>query len=95
MVIDLLGKFRAEHEFRQHALDLLRGCIRVTLFDAAHRQCFDGLIQSIHNGNFFPGGHAPDEFDLHSFYFGWVSEYSTLMGLGLSHLTSRQSYIWA
>jgi len=54
--------------------EFVRGGGRMTLSNAAERQCLHGFVQTIHNGNFFPSGHTPYKLNLHGLHFGWVSE---------------------
>ncbi len=61
MTIHLSRQFRAEHEFCQHMMNVLRRCVGVTLFDFAYRQCFDSFFQSIYNGKFFPRGQCVEK----------------------------------
>ena len=68
MVVHLSRQFCAEHEFRQHAVDLLWRCAGVTLLYAARGEHSYGLVQPIQHGEFFPGGHASNEFDLQGFH---------------------------
>jgi len=81
-----MGKLSAEYPFGQQEPDLLCAGIGTALLDPTKGKCSDGFVEIIYDREFFPTRHAPDDLDLHLFYFGMGISIQCGHDLSIAHM---------